>query len=34
MKIEFVDFSKGTMEEAEATMQKWTTVPFKMEDSR
>ena len=34
MKIEFVDFSKGTMEEAEATMQKWTTVPFKMEDSQ
>ncbi len=31
--IEFVDFSSGTMEEAEATMQQWTTVPFKMEDS-
>ena len=31
--IEFVDFSNGTMEEAEATMQQWTTVPFKMEDS-
>ena len=34
MKIEFVDFSKGTMEEAESTMQQWTTVPFKMEDSQ
>ncbi len=31
--IEFVDFSGVTMEEAEATMQQWTTVPFKMEDS-
>ena len=31
--IEFVDFSGGTMEEAEAQMQKWTTVPFKLEDS-
>ena len=34
MKIEFADFSKGTMEEAESTMQQWTTVPFKMEDSQ
>ena len=32
--IEFADFSGKTMEEAEAIMQKWTTVPFKMEDSR
>lgn len=32
-KIEFVDFSGGTMEEAEAQMQKWTTVPFKMQDA-
>ena len=32
--IEFVDFSGKTMEEAEAEMQKWTTVPFKMEDSQ
>ena len=31
--IEFADFSGGTMEEAEAVMQKWTTVPFKMADS-
>lgn len=31
--IEFVDFTGGTMEEAEAEMQKWTTVPFKLEDS-
>ena len=30
--IEFVDFSGGTMEEAESTMQKWTEVPFKHED--
>ena len=31
--IEFVDFTDKTMEEAEATMQQWTTVPFKMADS-
>lgn len=31
--IEFVDFSKGTMEEAEHTMQQWTEVPFEREDS-
>lgn len=31
--IEFVDFTNGTMEEAEAQMQQWTTVPFEMEDS-
>ena len=31
--IEFVDFSDRTMEEAEAEMQKWTTVPFKMFDA-
>lgn len=31
--IEFVDFSKETMEEAEATMRKWTEVPFKLQDS-
>lgn len=31
--IEFVDFSGGTLEEAEQTMQKWTTVPFEFEDS-
>lgn len=31
--IEFVDFSKVTMEEAEKTMQKWTTVPFELEDT-
>ena len=29
----FVDFTDKTMEEAEATMQQWTTVPFKMADS-
>ena len=31
--IEFVDFSDKTIEEAEAEMQKWTTVPFKMFDA-
>lgn len=31
--IEFVDFSGGTMEEAEATMTKWTQVPFQRADS-
>jgi NRPS condensation-like uncharacterized protein len=31
--IEFMDFSKGTMEEAETVMQQWTRTPFKMEDS-
>lgn len=31
--IEFVDFSNGTMEEAEETMRKWTQVPFQLEDS-
>ena len=31
--IEFADFSGGTVEEAEAQMQQWTTVPFKMFDS-
>lgn len=31
--IEFVDFSEVTMEEAEKTMQKWTTVPFELEDT-
>lgn len=31
--IEFVDFSGTTMEEAEKTMQAWTAVPFKFEDS-
>lgn len=31
--IEFVDFSKNTMEQAEAVMQKWTEVPFKRQDS-
>ena len=31
--IEFVDFSNGTIEEAEAEMQKWTAVPFKMFDA-
>lgn len=29
----FVDFSGHTMEEAEKTMQEWTTVPFKLEDT-
>ena len=32
--IELVDFTGKTMEEAEAEMQKWTTVPFKMQDSQ
>lgn len=31
--IEFVDFSGKSMEEANSTMQKWTEVPFKQEDS-
>lgn len=31
--IDFVDFSGKTMEEAEKTMQQWTTVPFAFEDS-
>ncbi len=31
--IEFVDFSGQTMEEAEATMRKWTEVPFKRDDA-
>lgn len=31
--IEFVDFSQGTLEEADKVMQQWTTVPFKMEDA-
>lgn len=31
--IEFVDFSQGTMEEAEKTMRVWTSVPFKRDDS-
>ena len=31
--IEFVDFSNGTMEEAEAKMTEWTRVPFKLEDT-
>lgn len=31
--IEFVDFSQGTMEEAEKTMRAWTSVPFKRDDS-
>lgn len=31
--IEMVDFTGCTMEEAEATMQKWTETPFKREDS-
>ena len=31
--IEFVDFSKGTIEEAEKTMRAWTAVPFKRDDS-
>ena len=31
--IEFVDFSGQTMDEAAATMQKWTEVPFTLEDS-
>ena len=32
--IEFVDFSNGTMEEAEAKMTEWTRVPFKLEDTQ
>ena len=32
--IEFVDFSNGTMEEAEETMKAWTRVPFKLEDTQ
>lgn len=31
--IEFVDFSNETMESAEAAMQRWTEIPFKLEDS-
>ncbi|MDO4261258.1 MAG: condensation domain-containing protein [Eubacteriales bacterium] len=31
--IEFVDFSEGTMEEAEETMKAWTRVPFQPVDS-
>ncbi|MCD7709430.1 MAG: condensation domain-containing protein [Clostridiales bacterium] len=31
--IDFVDFSHGTMEEAEEEMRKWTRVPFSHEDS-
>lgn len=31
--IEYVDFSNGTMEEAEKTMTAWTAVPFKPQDS-
>lgn len=31
--IEFVDFSHGTMEEAEKTMREWTAIPFKRDDS-
>ena len=30
---QFVDFSEGTMEEAEKTMRAWTAVPFKRDDS-
>ena len=32
--IEFVDFSDGTLEEAEAKMREWTRVPFKMQDTQ
>ncbi len=32
--IEFADFSGRTMEEAEAKMQEWTRVPFKLEDTQ
>ncbi|MGN0341238.1 MAG: condensation domain-containing protein [Roseburia sp.] len=32
-KIEFVDFSDKTMDEADEIMRQWTTVPFKREDS-
>lgn len=31
--VEFMDFSSGTMEEAEKTMTEWTSVPFKPQDS-
>ena len=31
--VEFMDFSAGTMEEAEKTMTEWTAVPFKPQDS-
>ena len=31
--IEFMDFSDGTMEEAETVMKKWTEVPFERQDS-
>lgn len=31
--IQLVDFSGGTMEEAEKTMREWTSVPFKRDDS-
>lgn len=31
--IEFVDFTGVSMEEAEQTMQQWTTVPFEMQDA-
>lgn len=31
--IQLVDFSHGTMEEAEKTMREWTSVPFKRDDS-
>lgn len=31
--IDFVDFSGETMQQAEQTMQQWTTVPFDMEDT-
>lgn len=31
--IQLVDFSHGTMEEAEKTMREWTSVPFKRNDS-
>lgn len=31
--IEFMDFSHGTMEEAEKTMREWTAIPFQRDDS-
>ena len=31
--VEFMDFSAGTMEEAEKTMTQWSAVPFKPQDS-
>ncbi len=31
--VEFMDFSAGTMEEAEKTMTEWSAVPFKPQDS-